>query len=67
MTVQSHSDLIPKWQGPYTVILLTPTTAKLLGTSEERPPWVTETQAISPAHLAAFHQVIIYRQETEKA
>ena len=36
MTVQSHSDLTPKWQGPCTVILLTPTTAKL----KEIAPWV---------------------------
>ena len=40
MTVQSHSDLIPKWQGPYTVILLTPTTAKL----KEITPWVHITR-----------------------
>ena len=36
MAVQSHSDLTPKWQGPCTVILLTPTTAKL----KEITPWV---------------------------
>ena len=36
MAVQSHSDLTPKWQGPCTVILLTPTTAKL----KEIAPWV---------------------------
>ena len=36
MTVQSHSDLTPKWQGPCTVILLTPTAAKL----KEITPWV---------------------------
>ena len=40
MTVQSHSDLTAKWQGPYTVILLTPTTAKL----KEITPWVHITQ-----------------------
>ena len=40
MTVQSHSDLTPKWQGPYTVILRTPTTAKL----KEITPWVYITQ-----------------------
>ena len=40
MTVQSHSDLTAKWQGPYTVILLTPTTSKL----KEITPWVHITQ-----------------------
>ena len=40
MTVQSHSDLTPKWQEPYTVILLTPTAAKL----KEITPWVHITQ-----------------------
>ena len=40
MTVQSHSDLALKWQGPYTVILLTPTSAKL----NEITPWVHITQ-----------------------
>ena len=40
MTTQSHSDLTPKWQGPYTVILLTPTSAKL----KEITPWVHITQ-----------------------
>lgn len=40
MTVQSHSDLTPKWQGPYTIILLTPTAAKL----KEITPWVHITQ-----------------------
>ena len=41
MTVQSPSDLTPKWQRPYTVILLTPTTAKL----KEITPWVHTTQS----------------------
>ena len=36
MTVQPHSDLTPKWQGPYTVILLIPTASKL----KEITPWV---------------------------
>ena len=45
MTTQFHSDLIPKWQGPYTVILLTPTTAKL----KEITPWV---------HITQFKQVL---------
>ena len=36
MTVQSHSDLTPKWQGPYTVILLISTASKL----KEITPWV---------------------------
>ena len=40
MAVQSHSDLTPKWQEPYTVILLIPTTAKL----KEITPWVHTTQ-----------------------
>ena len=40
MTTQSHSDLTPKWQGPYTVILLTPNTAKL----KEITPWLYITQ-----------------------
>ena len=40
MTVQFHSDLTPKWQGPYMVILLTPTAAKL----KEITPWVHITR-----------------------
>ena len=40
MTTQFHSDLTPKWQVPYTVILLTPTAAKL----KEITPWVHITQ-----------------------
>ena len=40
MTTQSHSDLTPKWQVPYTVILLTPTTAKF----KEITPWVHITR-----------------------
>ena len=40
MTVQSHSDLTAKWQGPYTAILLPPTTAEL----KEITPWVHVTQ-----------------------
>ena len=40
MTVQSPSDLTPKWQRPYTVILLTPTTAKF----KEITPWVHITR-----------------------
>ena len=39
-TVHFHSDLTPTWQGSYTVILLTPTTAKL----KEITPWVHITQ-----------------------
>ena len=40
ITTQSHSDLIPKWQGPYMVILLSPTTMKL----KEFTPWVYITR-----------------------
>ena len=40
MTVQSHSDLTPKWQGSYTIILLTTTAAKL----KEITPWVHITR-----------------------
>ena len=40
MTTQSHSALTPKWQDPYTVILLTPTAAKL----KEITPWVHITR-----------------------
>ena len=40
MTTQFHSDLTPKWQGPYMVSLLTPTAAKL----KEITPWVHITQ-----------------------
>ena len=40
MTTQFHSDLTPKWQGPYMVILLTPTAAKL----KEITPWVHITR-----------------------
>ena len=36
MIVQSYSDLTPKWQGPYKVILLTPTSTKF----KEITPWV---------------------------
>ena len=40
MTVQSHSDLTPKWQEPCMVILLTPIAAKL----KEITPWAHITQ-----------------------
>ena len=40
MTVQSHSDLTPKWPRPYMVILLTPTSTRL----KEITPWVHVTQ-----------------------
>ena len=40
MTTQSHSDLTPKWQGPYMIILLTCTATKL----KEITPWVHITQ-----------------------
>ena len=40
MTVQCHSDLTPKWQGPCKVILLTSTAAKL----KEITPWVHITR-----------------------
>ena len=40
MTIQPHSDLTPKWQGPYMIILLTCTATKL----KEITPWVHITQ-----------------------
>lgn len=36
LATEPQGDLIPKWQGPYTVILMTPTVAKLWGI----PSWV---------------------------
>ena len=44
MTIQPHSDLTPTWQGPYTVILLTPTAAKL----KEITPWVHLKKVVRP-------------------
>ena len=40
MTTQSRSDLTPKWQGPYMIILLTCTATKL----KEITSWVHITQ-----------------------
>ena len=54
MTVQSHSDLTPKWQGLYTIILLTPTAAKL----KEITPWVHITwlkKVMQPNDENAYH------------
>ena len=54
MTVQSHSDLTPKWQGSYTIILLTTTAAKL----KQITPWVHITRlknVMQPSDKNAYH------------
>ena len=54
MTVQSHSDLTPYWQGSYTIILLTTTAAKL----KEITPSVHITRlkkVMQPSDENAYH------------
>ena len=58
MTVQSRSDLTPKWQEPYTVILLTPTASKL----KEITPWEHITQlkkVMQPNDENAYRLILI--------
>ena len=58
MTVQFRSDLTPQWPGPYMVILLTPTAAKL----KEITPWEHITQlkkVMQPNDENAYRLILI--------